>query len=186
MEVYEIRAGTLNDLDEMEQLYDTLCDYLQGGTNYPGYRRGIYPIRANAEKAVKEGSLFILRIGSRIAGSVILDHDVHKAYEQGSWAVKAENSEVIVISVLVVHPDFMKQGIGMKLMEFAKLYALEQNAKAIRLDVAVQNGPAIALYEKCGYSYAGTVDLKTGYDHLIWFRLYELVLNSKELGISQA
>ncbi len=46
--------------------------------------------------------------------------------------------------------------------------------KIIRLDVAIQNIPSITLYEKSGYRYVETVDFGLGYEHLVWFKLYEL------------
>jgi len=172
-----ISSATTDDIDELEKLYNELCDFLQNGTNYPGYLKGIYPTKETAEWGLKEGGLFVLKIDGDIAGSVILNNsDINKAYSQVQWGVDADDSEIVIIYTLVVHPAYMNRGVAMKLMDFAKEYAVRQNAKAIRLDVAVQNAPAIELYEKCGYKYTGTVDLETGYDHLIWFRLYELVL----------
>jgi len=174
---YDITMATVNDLDEMELLYDELNDYLQTlEVNYPGYLKGIYPTREAAEWGLNEKGLFVLRVDGIIAGSVILSRYTPKAYSQVTWGVDVDNSEYLVIFTLVVHPAYMKQGIATRLLEFSKEYAISQNAKTLRLDVAVQNAPAIALYEKCGYKYTGTVDLETGYEHLIWFRLYELLI----------
>ena len=69
----------------------------------------------------------------------------------------------------------MKQGVAQRLIDFAKDYAVQQKSKAIRLDVSIHNTPAISLYEKSGYRHVGTVDLSLGYEHLIWFKLYELI-----------
>lgn len=66
--------------------------------------------------------------------------------------------------------------MALYLMHFAKQQAVMSLMKSIRLDVSVDNMPAIALYEKLGYSYIGTVDLGLPYEHLKWFKLYEMVL----------
>ena len=70
----------------------------------------------------------------------------------------------------------MQRQVACELMQFAHEYAVEQKIKSIRLDVSVHNIPAIALYEKLGYKYIGTVDLGLNYDHLKWFKLYEKLL----------
>jgi ribosomal protein S18 acetylase RimI-like enzyme len=82
----------------------------------------------------------------------------------------------MVIHTLVTNPDFMKQGIGSGLMDFARQYAISLNMRSIRLDVSVNNTAAIALYEKHNHEYISTVDLGPAYEHLKWFRLYELIL----------
>lgn len=172
----KIEIGTIDDINALEEIYNDLNDYLHLGINYPGWLKGVYPVRETAETGIKEGNLFTLRIGNRIAGSIILNHKQEEAYHQVTWEVGADDSQIIVIHTLVVHPDFMKQGISQRLMDFSRDYALQKDAKCIRLDVAIQNAPAISLYEKCGYHYIGTVDLGLGYEHLKWFKLYELIL----------
>ena len=171
-----VEIGTIYDLDELERLYNDVNDYLEANINYPGWAKGFYPVREDAERGIKKASLFVLRIGNRIAGSFVLNHIQEEAYSQVKWGVEAEGAQIAVLRVFVVHPDFMRQGVSKKLLDFVKEYASKLGCKTIRLDVTVQNAPAIALYEKCGYSYVGTVDLGLPYEHLKWFRLYELVL----------
>lgn len=171
-----IERGTTENIDELELLYDNLNNYLEANTNYPGWIKGIYPVRQTAIDGVKEGSLFILKINNIIAGSIILNHVPENAYNQIEWLTTDDYSRIIVVRTLVVNPLFMKKGIALQLMDFAKEYALSKNMKSIRLDVSENNIAAINLYEKSGYHYIGTVDLGLPYDHLKWFRLYEMVL----------
>ncbi len=173
---YVIEKGTINDIDELGYLYDDLNDYLESGTNYPGWIKGIYPIRETAATGIGNNNLFVLRINNKIAGSIILSHDPESAYAQGTWGIELDYKDVIVIHTLVVHPKYIKKGVGRKLMDFAKIYSIKQGMKAIRLDVSIHNTPAISLYEKCGYIYIGTVDLGLNIPGLVWFKLYELVL----------
>lgn len=172
----KIEKGIHADLDELAVLYDQLNDSLETGTNYPGWIKGIYPVRETAAQGVSEGSLYVLRINGIIAGSIILNHEPEKAYEQVEWGITTDYVNVLVVRTLVVHPHFMRMGVASILMDFARKLGIEQNMKAIRLDVSIDNAPAITLYEKLGYQYVGTVDLGLGYPHLIWFRLYEMIL----------
>ena len=83
---------------------------------------------------------------------------------------------IIVIRTFAVHPKFMKNNAGFSLMKFAEKFGKENGMKSIRLDVAIQNTPAISLYEKLGYEYIDTVDLDLNISWLKWFKLYELLL----------
>lgn len=178
LDIYDdiIKKGTVNDIDEMENLYDKLNDYLESGTNYPSWLKGKYPNRETAVNGIKNNSLFVLKINNEIAGSIILNHEPETGYTQVIWGIEADYKDVVVIHTLVVHPKYLKNGIGKKLMDFAKRYSIEQKMKTIRLDVSIRNAPAISLYEKCGYSYVGTVDLGLNIPGLVWFKLYELVI----------
>lgn len=171
-----IKKGTINDIAELESLYDALNDHLSANTNYPGWIKGIYPVRETAEKAIKEDSLYVLRKENSIAGSIILNHEPETAYDKVEWGIDVTYDKIFVVRTLVVHPHFMKQGIAKRLMDFTKKLSISLGMKSIRLDVSVYNAPAIHLYEQSGYTYVGTVDLGLPYDHLKWFKLYELIL----------
>ena len=48
-----IELGKVNDINELEQLYNDLNDHLAKGVNYPGWIKGIYPVRENAIDGVE-------------------------------------------------------------------------------------------------------------------------------------
>lgn len=171
-----IEKGAPKDIDELTALYDELNDYFAATKNYAGWIKGVYPVRETAVQGIQEETLFVLRMDNAIAGTVILNHKPEEAYHQAKWRVDADYSDIIVIHTLAVHPRFMKKGVGVALMNFAKQYATEQNCKAIRLDTSVDNLPAIALYERLGYHYVGTVDLGLNVPGLVWFKLFEMEL----------
>jgi len=175
-----IELGKESDIDELESLYNDLNDYLTANTNYPGWIKGVYPIRETAVEGIKEQNLFVLRTGNEISGSIILNHKPEDAYSQVEWSFKADYEDIIVIHTLVVHPRYMNSGVGSELMQFAEDYATEQNMKSIRLDVSIHNKPAMALYEKFGYVFVDTVDLGLNVPGLVWFHLYEKVLRYKK------
>jgi len=171
-----IEQATLADIDEVATLYDAVIDHLNGGVNYPGWQKGLYPTRATAETAAANGTLFVAREDGAIIGSVVLSHRPEEAYDEARWGIDASYDDIIVIHTLCVRPNTLKQGIARRLMEFARQHASEHTMKSIRLDVFEGNAPAIALYEKCGYRCVGTVDLRLNFPGLKWYRLYELIL----------
>ena len=72
MELRIEKAGAA-DMDEVGKLYDGLNEYLEEHVNYPGWRKGIYPVRETAEKGIGEGCLYVARYGKEIVGSIIFE-----------------------------------------------------------------------------------------------------------------
>ena len=172
----KMRLGTEKDIDLLERLYDDLNDYLAATTNYPGWIKGVYPIRKDAVDGINEGCLFIATEDDEIVGSMILRHKPEAAYLSAKWQVALEYSDVLVIYTFVVNPEYLQHGVGKKMLEFATQYAIDMKMKALRLDVYEKNLPAISLYEKSGYQYIDTVSLGLEKHGLDWFRLYEKLL----------
>ena len=172
----EILKGTENDIDELGNLYDDLNDYLAGHTNYPGWMKGIYPVRETAAAGIREGNLYVIREENRIAGSVILRHVPEPAYSGADWGIDLDYRDIVVIYTLAVHPEYLEKGIGRKLMEFLIQYSEALHRKAIRLDVYEKNIPAISLYKKYGFQYIDTVDLGYSEYGLDKFQLYQKLL----------
>lgn len=56
-----IEKAKITDVDDLETLYNDLNDYLAINTNYPGWIKGIYPVRETALKGVESNSLFVAR-----------------------------------------------------------------------------------------------------------------------------
>lgn len=170
---FEILPGLQKDVEDIVSLYDTVTGYLESHINYPGWRKGIYPTREDAQKGINEGTLSILKIQGKIAGSIVVNGKQEKGYESVTWKSPAKQSDVAVIHTFMVHPDYKKMGFGEKLLEFAEETAKKQGKDVIRLDVYEKNAPAIRLYKRMGYCFAGTADLGYSEYGLDLFQLYE-------------
>lgn len=171
-----IEKGSKEDIGEIVQLYDDLNNYLANGTNYPGWRKGIYPAYEDAAAGVAEGTLYVAKTGGKVVGSMVLSHTQPPAYSSVKWGVDADSAHIFVIYTFAVHPDCLKKGVGISLLNFAARHCKKQQAKSIRLDVYEKNQPAIKLYQKCGFEYIDTVDLGLGEYGLKYFKLYEKLL----------
>ena len=143
-----IEKGVHADIDELARLYDNLNDFLDSDINHPGWIKGVYPVRQIAETGINEQNLYVVRLEGRIIGSIILNHHSEPAYNKALWGIESDYSKIFVIHTLVVHPDFLKAGVGKKLISFACELGKELHMKAIRLDVYENNIPAIKLNEK--------------------------------------
>lgn len=168
--------GTQEDIDALAALYDGLNDYLEENTNYPGWKKGIYPTRDVAVKGIEENTLHVARLNGTIVGTVILNHEPEAAYDEVKWKSETDYQWILVLRTFVVDPKYMKIGVGKAIMEYCDAFGLQEGAKSIRLDVYENNMPAIKLYERCGYEFVGTVDLGFGEYGLDWFKLYEKLL----------
>jgi len=171
-----IEKAVESDLDSIGKLYEDICGYLETHRNYPGWKKGVYPIRQDAEKGLAADALYIARIGAETAGTIILNHEPEAGYRNGKWLTTDDYRYICVIHTLAVHPDFLKCGIGTELLMFAEQVAREEQCISIRLDVVKENIPAEQLYQKCGYQPAGTVSLGYEADGIPWFNLYEKLL----------
>lgn len=171
-----ILLGEEEDIDEIELLYNEINDFLAKGVNYPGWKKGTYPIREDAIKGISEGNLYIAKYEDKIVGTVILNHEAEEAYYNAKWKSDDNYNEILVLRTFAINPNYLRLGIGKKLIDFAYSFAKEKNMKSIRLDVYEKNEPAIKLYEKCGYEYIDTVDLGLSNYGLDYFRLYEKLI----------
>lgn len=171
-----IRKATEHDLDAVSRLYDDLNDHLAANINYPGWRKGSYPLRADAEEGLSNDTLHVAEIDGTIAGTVMYLRTQDPAYRNADWQIPY-NSPVLTLHILAIHPAYQGRGVGRALMDYAETLAKERGALAVRLDTHEGNAPACRLYEKCGYSMRGLVDLglyeKYG---LRWYKTYEKLI----------
>lgn len=179
MKELKIVPGTAGDIDEIADLYDAVNEYLESHINYPGWSKGVYPNRLDAKQGVEEGTLYIVSLEGKIIGSIMINQHQENGYESAPWKTRVQPDEAGVIHTLLVHPDYVKSGIGQALLEFAEKKAAKEGRKVIRLDVYEKNIPAIRLYDRMGYEYIGSADLGYGSYGLDWFRLYEKPLSNE-------
>lgn len=64
-------------------------------------------------------------------------------------------TEEIEILNLAVAPQARRQGLAYKLLNSLLQAAVKMGIQKIALEVRAKNQPAIALYKKCGFKYAG-------------------------------
>ena len=95
---FAIESGTSADIDELEKLYDDMNDYLAATTNYPGWIKGIYPIRECAVSGIQNNNLYIIRNNGKISGSIILDHHPDEAYNNVRWKIDTDYNHIFVIN----------------------------------------------------------------------------------------
>lgn len=88
-------------------------------------------------------------------GIIVINEKDSPEYQGMEWSI--EDSKVLFVRRLAVHPKCQKQGIARKLMDYAEKFAVENNYSSIRLDVYSGNPRAINFYEARGYKRTGQV-----------------------------
>ncbi len=102
--------------------------------------KGIYPVRENTAAGVDDNSLFVARCDGRIAGSVILDHQPEKAYENIVWKIDADYSYIFCGTPLLLYIHLFANGSWTCIDGFFTGVGFKnQEMKSIRLDVYEKN-----------------------------------------------
>lgn len=159
-----IRPATAADLAQIEDAYD---EHFAFETAHPEraftvFRKGVYPTRRDAEKALADGGLTVFEEDGRILASVITSGQQPPEYAHVSWQRALDASQVRVIHLLMVRPSVSGRGIGTALLAHLEAQARAEGLAALRLDTGSQNLPAVHLYEKNGYRIVHRAAMKVG------------------------
>ena len=172
------RKANEDDIDIVNELYNSIHEYNENNNNYPGWARGVYPTIDTAKDGIRDGGLFLVfDEEDKLIASFILRHNGEEGYSFVDWKVELKEEEVYVIYTLVVDPQHRGSNYGKYIMEYIKEYAKVNSCKAVRLDVYQNNLPAIKLYENCGFVLMDLIDLGYGKYGLDLFCMYQYLLD---------
>lgn len=171
-----IRLCCEEDIVAVGEFYDHVVCLLCEHINYPKWVYKEYPTESSVREMTEAGFQFVCIDAGRIVGAFVLNDGPQGAYEKAAWSRQLPQGEYMVCHTLATEPSHQKRGIGRQIVEYCIEYARKQNYKAIRLDVVPDNLPAKKLYEKCGFTYIGDVDLERGLPEIPLFSMYELNL----------
>ncbi|MGN0655977.1 MAG: GNAT family N-acetyltransferase [Ruminiclostridium sp.] len=157
-----IRQAILDDIDLIEDTYNEHFNHeIQHGA-FTVFKRGVYPTRKDAAKAINTGSLYVYEENDNIAGTIIVDNVQPIEYYEIDWGKTLRDDEVMVIHLLMVRPSMAGKGIASSLVKYAMELAKNNSCKVLRLDTGSQNIPAVSLYKKLGFQIIATSSMKVG------------------------
>ena len=104
--------------------------------------------------------MYVGRAGGRIAVMFVLNMQYDESYNHAAW--KAPDVPYRVLHRFCVDPDFQGCGVGGKALDHIEKLLSEQGIHAVRIDAFSKNSYALKMYEKHGYTVAGTVDFRMG------------------------
>ena len=169
-----IRQCTTQDIQMLADFYDQVVLHLTQTTNWPKWRYKQYPNIDSVTEDITQGAQYVCLDDDGVAlGAFVINQDARGAYEKGDWSVKLSDKDYYVIHSFAVNPSFYKKGIANCMIDYCKQLCIARGAKAIHIDVVPTNAPAIALYTRNGFTFAGEKDLDRGFDDIPTFCLYE-------------
>ena len=166
-------------MENVLALYHRTIGYLENHINYPKWS-SLHPSDRSIVGSVKAGELYVCMEGDTVLGAVVLSEDPEGYYESGDWSRELKTGEYLVIHALAVDPLFAHKGVGRFMVEQCIKMARQGGCKALRLDVVPGNVPARDLYEKMGFVYVGTKDLRRDIEEIPVFDLFELNLDQSD------
>jgi len=134
----------------------------------------LYPNEEVFREDVRSRSLFLAERDGACVAAVALNDVQPEQYRSVAW--RSTDGPALVVHRLCVHPDCQRQGLGVRLMEFAEQFARRRGFRSIRLEVYPTASAAVALYSRLGYALVGQVRFPR---RRLPFDCMELILSKK-------
>ena len=152
-----IRKATSADLSAVESVYHEIHDAEEKGIITTGWLKGIYPVRAVAERALQRDDLFVMEEDGVICGAALINQIQVDVYAGAPWKHDVPDDQVCVLHTLVISPKANGRGLGKRFVRFYEDYALKNGMPELRIDTNEKNVRARAMYRKLGYEEIGIV-----------------------------
>lgn len=170
----EIKKCRETDIAAVAEFYDEQVRHMDmTDTNYPLWEYNVYPSITSVRECTERAEQYFCVLDGEICGAFVLNENPGGAYEKGKWKRQLSLGEYLVIHTLSVDYKRSGRGIGKRIVEFCLDTARSGGYKAVRIDVVPINIPAIRLYEKMGFSFAGEMDLDRAIKEIPSFSLFE-------------
>jgi len=134
-----VKRAALADLDAVAPLFDAYRQFY-------GQRADLAAARAFLDARLRrEESVIFLAVGGEGGNDALGFTQLYPSFS--SVSVR----RLWILNDLFVRPGIRRGGVGRRLLERAREWAIETDAKGLMLATAVSNGAAKALYESCGW-----------------------------------
>ncbi len=115
-----------------------------------------YPSKEILFKDIDRNEMLIACVDGDVAGYVTVNDDIPAEYKNVNMQFNAK----ICVHRLSVNPEYQKQGVATKIMEYVHNKYRDMGYNAICLDTCETNIAALELYKKLGYIVRGYVNFK--------------------------
>jgi GNAT superfamily N-acetyltransferase len=163
-----IRTAVITDLAQIIEITECSKSDMHSYGNFQWNEH--YPKEEDFIKDINEGTLFVYDIKGIIAGLICINRDEPEEYKNVNWSLA---KEAVIIHRLAVNNNFLGQGVGYKLINYADFICTENNISYIKTDTNSLNIKAQGLLRKCGYTFTGETNLL---EHIGTFYCYDKVL----------
>jgi GNAT superfamily N-acetyltransferase len=147
----DISQAKANDLIEVMYLLKVCVQDLYGMGL--GHTWDTIPTADQIEKDLEAGAIYLVKDKGVCKGMIMLFDREPVDYRQLN--LTDANARPLFMRCMAVHPQWRRQGIGKRLMEFAQNKAKSEGFTCIRLDVHPESEDARKLYENYQFSEIG-------------------------------
>ena len=126
-------------------------------STYCPWKYGLYPNDDVLKGYIDKGEIYYYKNDNEIVSCIVIMDNQDPLYKDINWKHKYSPEEIAVIHLFCVNPDYMRQGIGPRVIGAALDMAKSMGKKAVQLDALAINKPARKLYEKIGFKCAEIV-----------------------------
>ncbi|MDF1613275.1 GNAT family N-acetyltransferase [Stygiobacter electus] len=171
---FQIQNSNKNDIEEIFRLYKIATDYQKTkfSVHWPVFDRTLI------ETEISENRQWKMVANGQIACVWATTFNDPQIWEERNY------DQSLYIHRIAANPEFRGQGLVGKIVEWAKVYAAQNQRQFIRMDTVGNNLGLINYYTKCGFDFFGLVKLKNTsglpahYDNAI-VSLFQITLNRK-------
>ena len=141
----KVVIAKLEDLNKIKEMYTEIVENMYD--NNIKIWNEYYPNEV-FKSDIEQGTLYLLKENENILGAFVMYE--HKNLEEDlKW--QDCNAKSYLLNRVGVNVQYLRQGIGKKLIEEASKLAQKKGGKYLRLLVSEINTPAINLYLKCSF-----------------------------------
>ena len=134
-----IKRATISELDAAAPLFDAYRQFY-------GQRSDVAAARAFLDERLRrDESVIFLAVENKEVGEALGFTQLYPSFSSVSL------KRLWVLNDLFVGPNVRRGGVGRRLLDRAREWAIETGAKGLVLATAVDNSKARALYESCGW-----------------------------------
>jgi GNAT superfamily N-acetyltransferase len=134
-----VKRAELADLGGVAELFDAYRQFY-------GQRSDVAAARAFLDERLRRGeSVIFLAISDEPEGRQLGFTQLYPSFSSVSMR------QLWILNDLFVRPDIRRGGVGRRLLERARQWAIETGSKGLTLATAVTNQDAQSLYESCGW-----------------------------------
>lgn len=171
---FQIQNSNINDIDEIFRLYKIATDFQKTKftVHWPEFDRKLI------ETEISENRQWKIVADGKISCVWAITFNDPQIWEE------RDKDPSVYIHRIATNPDFRGQNLVGQIVEWAKIYARENQKQFVRMDTVGDNSGLINYYTKCGFDFLGLLKLKNTaglpahYDNAT-VSLFQMTINSK-------
>lgn len=164
-----IRRAKIEDINSIMRIKREAINVMKQDNN--DQWNDVYPSKEMFISDINSNELYVYEIDDVIAGVICITTKEDEEYKAVNWSVAGNQ---FIVHRLAISDKFRKNGIAMKLLNFAEDLGRKNNISIVKLDTFSKNKRAQNLFTKMGYKYISDIHFSRKKEP---YHCYEKVLN---------